>query len=160
MIVSGVIVSGAQQSNSVIHIHIPILPQTPLLFKLSYNIEELYISFSFWASALAKQTLASILLTYGVFSLHGWKEKSHHLNISCFPVGSGGKESACNAGDWVRSLGWEDPLEEGMATHSSILAWRIPWTEEPGGLQSVQLWRVGHDWATNTFTFTTNLVLD
>ena len=38
---------------------------------------------------------------------------------------------------WVRSLGWEDLLEEGMATHSSILAWRIPWTEEPGGLQSV-----------------------
>ena len=37
---------------------------------------------------------------------------------------------------WVRSLGWEDPLEEGMATHSSIPAWRIPWTEEPGGLQS------------------------
>ena len=34
---------------------------------------------------------------------------------------------------WVRSLGWEDPLEEGMATHSSVLAWRIPWTEEPGG---------------------------
>ena len=43
---------------------------------------------------------------------------------------------------WVRSLGWEDPLEEGMATHSSILAWRIPWTEEPGGLQSVGLQRV------------------
>ena len=38
---------------------------------------------------------------------------------------------------WVHSLGWEDPLEEGMATHSSILAWRIPWTEEPGGLQSM-----------------------
>ena len=38
---------------------------------------------------------------------------------------------------WVGSLGWEDPLEEGMATHSSILAWRIPWTEEPGGLQSM-----------------------
>ena len=38
---------------------------------------------------------------------------------------------------WVRSLGWEDPLEEGMATHFSILAWRIPWTEEPGGLQSL-----------------------
>ena len=44
-----------------------------------------------------------------------------------------GKESCCNAGD-ASSLGWEDPLEEGMATHSSILAWRIPWTEEPGGL--------------------------
>ena len=38
---------------------------------------------------------------------------------------------------WVRSLGWEDSLEKGMATHSSILAWRIPWTEEPGGLQSM-----------------------
>ena len=38
---------------------------------------------------------------------------------------------------WVQSLGWEDPLEEGMATHSSILAWRIPWTEESGGLQSI-----------------------
>ena len=36
--------------------------------------------------------------------------------------------------NWVRSLGWDDPLEEGMATHSSILAWRIPWTEKPGGL--------------------------
>ena len=39
---------------------------------------------------------------------------------------------------WVQSLGWEDPLEKGMATHSSILAWRIPWTEEPGGLQSME----------------------
>ena len=44
----------------------------------------------------------------------------------------------------VRSLGQEDPLEEGMATHSSILAWKIPWTEEPGGLQSMGLQRVGH----------------
>ena len=39
---------------------------------------------------------------------------------------------------WVQSLGWEDPLEKGMATHSSILGWRIPWTEEPGGLQSMR----------------------
>ena len=46
---------------------------------------------------------------------------------------------------WVRSLGWEDPLEEGMATHSSIVAWRIPWMEEPVGLQSVGLQRVRHD---------------
>ena len=45
----------------------------------------------------------------------------------------------------VRSLGWEDPLEKEMATHSSILAWRIPWTEEPGGLQSMGLQRVGQD---------------
>ena len=46
---------------------------------------------------------------------------------------------------WVHSLGWEDPLEKGKATHSSILAWRIPWTEEPGGLQSMESQRVGHD---------------
>ena len=46
---------------------------------------------------------------------------------------------------WVRSLGWEDPLEEGMVTHSSILAWRISWTEEPSGLQSLGLQRVRHD---------------
>ena len=46
---------------------------------------------------------------------------------------------------WVQSLGWEDPLEEGMATHSSILAWRIPWTEESGRLQSMGLQTVRHD---------------
>jgi len=46
---------------------------------------------------------------------------------------------------WVRSLSWEDPLEEGMATHSSILAWRIPHTEEPGWLQSMGSQRVGHN---------------
>ena len=45
----------------------------------------------------------------------------------------------------VQSLGQEDPLEKGMATHSSILAWRVPWTEEPGGLQSMGSQRVGHD---------------
>ena len=46
---------------------------------------------------------------------------------------------------WVQSLGQEDPLEKEMATHSSILAWRISWTEEPGGLQSMESQRVGHD---------------
>ena len=54
----------------------------------------------------------------------------------------------------VRFLGREDPLEEGMATHSSIFAWRIPWTEEPGGLQCMGLQRVRQDLAMNTFTFT------
>ena len=46
---------------------------------------------------------------------------------------------------WVPSLDWEDPLKEGRATNSSILAWRIPWTEEPGGLQSIRSHRVRHD---------------
>ena len=49
---------------------------------------------------------------------------------------------------WVQSLGWEDPLEKGKATHSSILAWRIPQTEEPGGLQPTGSQRIGHDWVT------------
>ena len=50
---------------------------------------------------------------------------------------------------WVRSLGWEDPLEKEMATHSSTLAWKIPWTEEPGKLQSMGSQRVGHNCATS-----------
>ena len=54
---------------------------------------------------------------------------------------------------WIQSLGQEDPLEKEMATHSSILAGEIPWTEEPGGLQSMGSPRAGHDSATNTFTF-------
>ena len=68
----------------------------------------------------------------------------------------GGKQSACNAGDTgdvckllfflTTPLSWEDPLEEEMTTHCSILALRIPWTEEPGGLQSTGSQRVGHDW--------------
>ena len=62
-----------------------------------------------------------------------------------FPGGSNGKESVCNVETWVQSLGWEDPLEEEMAIHSSILAWRIPWTEEPGGLQTTGSQRVRHD---------------
>ena len=65
-----------------------------------------------------------------------------------FPDGSAGKESACNAGELVRSLGWEDPLEKEMATRSGILAWQIPWTEEPCGLQSMGLQKVRYDLAT------------
>ena len=53
----------------------------------------------------------------------------------------------------VQSLGQEDPLEKGIATHFNIPAWRIPRTEEPGGLRSMESQRVGHDWVTNTFTF-------
>ena len=53
---------------------------------------------------------------------------------------------------WVQTLGWEDPLETGMATHSNILAWRIPWTEEPGGLQSTVWKRIKHDWVTQRST--------
>ena len=62
----------------------------------------------------------------------------HYYKQCWFPRWLGGKESSCNAGDTrdeVWSLGWEDPLEKEMATHSSIFAWEIPWTEKPGRLQ-------------------------
>ena len=68
--------------------------------------------------------------------------------LRSFPSGSGVKNPPAvqeTQGVWVQSLGWEDPLEEGMATHSSILAWTIPWTEEPDGLQSVVSQRVTRD---------------
>ena len=67
-----------------------------------------------------------------------------------FPGGTSGKELACQRRKHetqVQSLGVKDPLEESMATHSS-LAWRLPWTEKPGGLQSIRSRRVGHDWTT------------
>ena len=79
---------------------------------------------------------------------------SAYLRLLIFLLGVGGslvaqrlKRLPAMRETWIRSLGWEDPLEKEMATHYSILAWRIPWTEEPGGLQSTGLQRVGHDWA-------------
>ena len=62
-----------------------------------------------------------------------------------FPGGSDSKNPPVVQETWVQSLGQEDPLEEKMATHSSNLAWRTPWTEEPGRLKSRRLQRVGHD---------------
>ena len=60
---------------------------------------------------------------------------------------------------WIQPLVQEDPWEKEMATHSSILAWRIPWTEEPGGLLFMGSQRIRHDRVTNTFTFSPGLVL-
>ena len=68
-----------------------------------------------------------------------------------FPFEASQVHGAAVQETWVQSLGREDPLEKGMATHSSILAWEIPWTEEWAGLQSTWSQRVGHDWATTTF---------
>ena len=73
------------------------------------------------------------------------------------PCGSDSKESAYNSRDLGLIPGLRSSLEKKMATHSHILAWRIPWTEEHGELQSMGLQVVRHDWATNTFTFTTSL---
>ena len=62
-----------------------------------------------------------------------------------FPWWLSNEESACSVGDLGSTPGSEDPLEKGMATHSNILAWRIPWTEEPGTLQTMRSQRVGYD---------------
>ena len=70
------------------------------------------------------------------------------INEVGFPVASVGKNQPAKAGgvgDWVQSLGQEDPLEKVLATHSNILAWGFPWTREPGGLQPRGSQRVGHD---------------
>ena len=85
------------------------------------------------------------------------KRKKHNIKIQLqplrgFPGGSAVRNLLANAGEaqglWIGSLGQEDPLEEGMATHSSILAWRIPWREEPGWLQSMGCKESGYDRAT------------
>ena len=70
-------------------------------------------------------------------ALRGWSVVVTFPFCSSFPGGSDGKESAYSAGDPGLIPGQEDPMEKGMATHSSILVWRTPWTEEPGGLQSL-----------------------
>ena len=77
-------------------------------------------------------------------------QKIYSPYIFCgFPGGASGKEFCLLMPEiqeiWVPSLGWDNPLDESMATHSNILAWRIPWTREPGGLQSMGSHRVGHD---------------
>ena len=88
-----------------------------------------------------------------VSSCLSWFTTAAHLAVSSpyWFSGSGGKEPACHCRRHkemqVQSLDLEEPLEEGMATHSSILAWRTPRTEEPGGLQSMGSHRVGHDWS-------------
>ena len=79
-----------------------------------------------------------------------YRDTVHHTYI--YALGSGAslvaqlvKNLPAMQEIWVQSLGWENPLEKGMATHSSILAWRFPWTEEPGGLHSMGSQRVRHD---------------
>ena len=97
---------------------------------------------NFWKSAswLPKQLeYSSHSLAYEItHSYKSWRGLSRWLS---------GKESVCNAGNPGLILGQEDPLEEEMATHFSILAWKIPWTEEPGGLHSKGWQRVRYDWA-------------
>ena len=94
--------------------------------------------------------ITDFLLVYSFFSFLLSLTYTYHPNTVAQMV----KNPPAMQETRVRSLGQEDPLEKGMATHSSILAWRIPWTEEAGGLQSMGSQRVGHNWAINTTTNT------
>ena len=143
--------------------------------KLSYDLA----FFDFFKST--KIYFFTMLYLFSILKLKSIYLKTEPLALD-FPGSSAGKKSTCNAGDpswitgsgrspeegvaqmvknlppvwdtWVQSLVWEDPLEEGIATHSSILAWRLPWTEEPGRLQPMGLQRIGHEWVTrNKYLF-------
>ena len=100
----------------------------------------LIVRYSYWEG--------TIFLFFSFFSL--WTRA---------PGGSAVKNLSAMQDSQARSLDRSDALEKGMATHSSILGWRIPWKGEPGRLQYTGLQRVGHDWASNTFTFGTSYAL-
>ena len=118
-----------------------------------------------WLVAASLQSLPSSshgLLCFCVFSLllirilvTGFRTCSQPLRASL--VAQIVKNLPARQETWVWSLGREEPLKKGMAIHSSILAWRIPWTEKPGRLQSMGSQRVRHNWTTNTFTFHSSL---
>ena len=81
--------------------------------------------------------ILSIISSYQTSALLSLSPSAIIYGMVLLTHNSDDNESACNAGDRVQPPIWKDPLEKGMATHSSILAWRIPWTEEPGRLQSM-----------------------
>ena len=104
---------------------------------------------SFWIRILVT-TQNKALLCYRnrkkIFIMEScWFDSNH--NHMGFPVAQTVKNLPAVQEIWVPLLGQKDPLEEGLAAHSSVLAWRIPWTEEPGGLPSMGSHRVGHDWS-------------
>ena len=84
-------------------------------------------------------------VSFSIMIFSGYMPRSGIVRIVHFTGGLGGKESACSSGDSSLIPGWEDLLEKGTATHSSVLTRRIPWTEKPGGLQFMGSQRVGHD---------------
>ena len=129
------------------HIPLGLLPIASLNITVFYRIN--------WGSSLTSSYVEVSYCPWGALTLtsflfqHRWfcrtKNLAHWVTASL--VAHTVKNLPAMWEIWVWSLGWEDPLKEGMATHSSTLAWRIPWTEVPGRLQSLALQRVGHDWA-------------
>ena len=108
-----------------------------------------------WEDSLKKEmaTHSSVLVWEILWTEEPGEQRIRHdLETEQQPIsrtGSDSKASVYNAGDPSSIPGSEDPLEKEMATHSSTIAWKIPWTEEPGRLQSMGLWRVGYNWVTS-----------
>ena len=134
--------------------HNGILRSYHMLFTRALTMTGLCLGPSFsqvWSSLVAQQIKNLPALQETLVWILDWEDPWRRDRLLTpvfmgFPGGSDGKESACNVGD----LGLEDPKEKGTATHSSILAWRTAWTEEPDGLQSKGSQRVRHDWTTST----------
>ena len=120
-----------------------------LFFQLKLNVElHSFKYLSFNKTFTAVKSLLTVLpaphtFWHFILSLSSWRASLTPQMLKNLPA------------TWetrVWPLVREDPLEKGLATHSSTLAWGIPWTEEPGGLQSAGSWRIGHDWMTNATT--------
>ena len=135
----------------------PLLPFVVLVFNkwrdLSLNIItglELLAEGESLNNACARTAVAEL-----IHMMDGWCEGKANLPSLDFSFANCKLQICLPMQEtWVQSSGWEDPLEKEMATHSSILACRMPWTEEPGGLQFIgSLQRVGHDWTTKTWKY-------
>ena len=112
------------------------------------SIESLFLLHLFISNTIANA--ANVITyrwtrTYFYLGIHVANIYLMVYTMQGLPGGSDGKESACSAQTWVQSVGPEDPLEEGMTTHSRILAWSFPWKRSLAGLQSMGSQRVGHD---------------
>ena len=142
-------------SNFITLWHFPVICQILKSFCAFVNVYLLTLSPHIPSNSKIKQLFCGLILRGNLPSIGSKIElilsKVSSKHILGFPGGSVGKESACNEETWVQSLGQEDPLEREMATDSTILVWRIPGTEEPGGLQSMRSQRIEHDWITPIF---------
>ena len=115
-----------------------------------HGVTKSWTQLSDWTTTTILCQGTSLVAQLVLLVLYPWEGTGYRLPYSWASwVAQMLKNPPATQETWVWSLGWEDPLEKGMATHSSILAWRIPWTEEPGGLQSMGSQRVRYNWAMN-----------
>ena len=118
-----------------IEFYLPSICLFPLIFISADSVANVFSYLQLFFHFLKVIWIRSILWVLNPEMSGSCVYRVHYI-VHCFPCGSDGKAAACNEGDQVRSLGWEDPLEKEMATHSSTLAWKTSWMEKPGKLQS------------------------